>query len=308
MARKRMLDPAFWDDEDLIGASSDERILFIGLFSLADDYGHITAHPAILHKGIFAYDPTVSIQRVAELRDKLLSICRNLTVYGVDGQQYIWLRKWEGHQDLRFRAKAQYPCHACGQRHQAEDFKQSGCASKPVLTAFLRISTQDIAHILPADYVTSCHVEDKSCRDMETCAPSVTAPNGAESKQRCRKREGVKPDGFDEFWDAYPKKKAKSEAETAYSRQLKGGTGSDILITGARNYTLECELRGTEAEYICYPATFLNKRRFQDYQQPPNPVDFRPKSPRLPPRNERPTELGKEYEIYKAPSRSAPTT
>lgn len=41
MPRKRMIDPGIWTDDDLGRLGFAERLLFIGLFSLADDEGLI---------------------------------------------------------------------------------------------------------------------------------------------------------------------------------------------------------------------------------------------------------------------------
>src|SRR3990167_5589518 len=161
MARKRMLDPMIWDDPDLAVLSPVERLLFIGMVSLSDDYGHIAGNPALLRKWVFGYDD-YTIEQDTAMRDAILRSCRNVALYSVDGQDYIWLKTWERHQDLRFRAKAQYPCHACGCYRTIADYRscqtkpatpqapppeQSGASAQP-----LRTSTQDIAQPLPPDY------------------------------------------------------------------------------------------------------------------------------------------------------------
>ena len=56
MARKRMLDPNFWTDEKLGECSRDERLLFMGLISSADDEGYGRANPKLLKSLIFPYD------------------------------------------------------------------------------------------------------------------------------------------------------------------------------------------------------------------------------------------------------------
>lgn len=129
MARKRMLQPTMWDDPDLAAVTPTERLLFIGLISLADDYGHVTANPLQLRKAIFGYDD-FTLDDVRDMRDHLLAACHNLELYVVEGQEYIWLKQWERHQDLRYRAAAQHPCHACGRYHEAKDWDD--CKDLPV--------------------------------------------------------------------------------------------------------------------------------------------------------------------------------
>lgn len=145
MPRQRMLHPTMWDDTDLATVTPTERLLFVGLISLADDYGHVTANPLQLRKSVFGYD-AFTVDDVREMRDHLLAACHNVQLYEVEGQEYIWLARWERHQDLRYRSKAQYPCHACGGIHDAKDWVQ--CKDSPIACEYLRkdyaSTTQDI--------------------------------------------------------------------------------------------------------------------------------------------------------------------
>ncbi len=160
MARKRMLEPTIWDDQDVQSCTRDERLLFIALMSLADDYGHISASPAQLRKWAFGYDDDVNVAMVKEMRDHLVAKCRNVELYVVRSQEYIWLKTWETHQDLRFRAKGQYPCHHCGQLHDAKNWDACKDAAIPEqfspdnLAHICASTTQEPTQPLPPDYVT----------------------------------------------------------------------------------------------------------------------------------------------------------
>ena len=48
MARKRMIDPNIWQSEDFNSLSLMGRLLFIGMFSNADDEGRGIANPVFL--------------------------------------------------------------------------------------------------------------------------------------------------------------------------------------------------------------------------------------------------------------------
>lgn len=58
MARRRMIDPKFWGDETIGKLDAQERLFYIGLFSLADDEGRICGSPAYLRSQIYPYDDT----------------------------------------------------------------------------------------------------------------------------------------------------------------------------------------------------------------------------------------------------------
>lgn len=56
MARRRMIDPKFWGDETIGKLEPQERLFYIGLFSLADDEGRICGSPGYLRSQIYPYD------------------------------------------------------------------------------------------------------------------------------------------------------------------------------------------------------------------------------------------------------------
>lgn len=98
MARKRMIDPSFWTDEKLGECSRDERLLFMGLVSNADDEGYGRANPKLLRSSIFPYDDL----RVSDC-EKWLSRLGGLgliALYEVDGQTYYHLPNFLKHQTI----------------------------------------------------------------------------------------------------------------------------------------------------------------------------------------------------------------
>ena len=178
-----MLAPTIWDDPDLGKLTSQERLLFIGLISFADDYGHVSGDPAILRRWVFGYDDVMT-QQVALMRDHITAICHNVVPYQHEGQDYLWLRKWERHQDLRFRATGQYPCHNCGKFHTSQDYQT--CVDLPPVVSELRKdyarTTQDITQVLPPDYVTSLRREEKSREEKTTSEANASVAPKARAK------------------------------------------------------------------------------------------------------------------------------
>lgn len=72
--------------------------------------------------------------------------------------------------------------------------------------------------------------------------------------------------GFEEFWNAYPRKVGKGEAYAKYKARLGDGWSEEQLITAARKYAYECEKDHTEMKYIKHGKTFLSdKMPFTDY-------------------------------------------
>lgn len=108
MARKRMIDPSIWTDVKIGSLSRDERLLFIGCFSNADDEGRLPGNPAFLRSVIFPYDD-LSIAEVRRMRDRVASVCKNFIVYTVGEDEYIAFRKWREYQSVRYPQPSKYP-------------------------------------------------------------------------------------------------------------------------------------------------------------------------------------------------------
>ena len=107
MARKRMIDPNFWRDEKLGECSIQERLLFMGLISNADDEGYGRANPKLLKADIFPYDDL----RVSDV-EKWLSHLGGLNIvalYEYNGQTYYYLPNFLRHQTINKPTKSIYP-------------------------------------------------------------------------------------------------------------------------------------------------------------------------------------------------------
>lgn len=74
------------------------------------------------------------------------------------------------------------------------------------------------------------------------------------------------PPQFEEFWDVYPKKVSRQDAIKAWKNKIvKVGIEPNDIIQSAKNYKTYVETKGTEAQYILYPSTFINGDRWKDY-------------------------------------------
>ena len=99
MARKRMIDPNIWQSEDFGKLSLLAKIVFIGLFSLADDEGRGRANPVYLKSSLFPYEESM---RSADIAKTLLEISSNMSVvfYSCDGSDYYSLYNWSDWQKI----------------------------------------------------------------------------------------------------------------------------------------------------------------------------------------------------------------
>nr|DAI20919.1 MAG TPA: replisome organizer protein [Caudoviricetes sp.] len=107
-------------------------------------------------------------------------------------------------------------------------------------------------------------------------APEVPArapaPAPATSTPEAPAKPAEKPaDGFTEWWPHYPKKVKKLDAEKAYRAALKRGVTPKELLDGLQRQKAAWKAKGTEPQYIPYPATWLRAGSWEDELDTPAP-------------------------------------
>ncbi|WP_422444320.1 hypothetical protein [Thermoanaerobacterium sp. DL9XJH110] len=108
MARQRFIHPDIWTDPSFGQLTPQERLLFIGCFSNADDEGRLLGNPAYLRATIFPYDD-LSLDEVKAMRDHIVAICKNLVLYEVDGLEYLAFLKWNKYQKPKYPKPSKLP-------------------------------------------------------------------------------------------------------------------------------------------------------------------------------------------------------
>jgi hypothetical protein len=108
MARKRMIDPNIWQSEDFGKLSTLAKIVFIGLFSLADDEGRGRCNPVYLKSTLFPYEENI---RSADIDKTLSEISSNMSVvlYSCNGSSYYSLLSWETFQKIDKPSQSKIP-------------------------------------------------------------------------------------------------------------------------------------------------------------------------------------------------------
>ncbi len=107
MPRKRMIHPSIWESKQFYTCTERQRLLFIGIFSLSDDYGKIDGEPLLLRSKIFVNDDISNndIEKdIQILHQKKLIIC-----YEVDGEKFIKCTKWDTHQKVSHPTDSKIP-------------------------------------------------------------------------------------------------------------------------------------------------------------------------------------------------------
>lgn len=108
MPRKRMIDPNIWQSEDFSRLSTLAKLVFIGLFSLADDEGRGRCNPVYLKSTLFPYEEGI---RSADIDKTLSEISSNMSVvfYSCDGSSYYSLYNWNTWQKIDRPSESKIP-------------------------------------------------------------------------------------------------------------------------------------------------------------------------------------------------------
>ena len=97
---RRMIEPDIWRNEKIGNLPDTGRLLFIGIFSSADDDGRLKASPKFLKATVFPYDNDKTDEQIRKLRDLCASLGL-IRVYGKNGYEYLDIPGWEEHQKIR---------------------------------------------------------------------------------------------------------------------------------------------------------------------------------------------------------------
>ena len=108
MARKRMIDPNIWNSEDFARLSTLAKLVFIGMFSQADDEGRGRANPLYLKSVLFPYNGKI---RTAEVGKALREIAEHMSVvfYRNEEKEYYMLTHWKGFQVINKPTPSKLP-------------------------------------------------------------------------------------------------------------------------------------------------------------------------------------------------------
>lgn len=108
---------------------------------------------------------------------------------------------------------------------------------------------------------TSTSVGNSAAGDSTTEKPTDKEDNFIKNTKREKVNAQTLQTAFDLFWEAYPRKVGKREAFKAFEKAVQD-VSAQVVITGAWNYNNDPYL--PPAQFIPYPATWLNRGQWED--------------------------------------------
>lgn len=127
--------------------------------------------------------------------------------------------------------------------------RHSGGKGKPSLYQFTILKEETMTN----SSVTQTHKGNNVIKLDNYISPSgvTVTPN----------TKGYVVTGFDDFWQAYPRKVGKGHARLAYAKAIKKAPPEDIM---AAVILFSAAMEGKEKQFIPHPTTWLNGERWED--------------------------------------------
>ena len=97
----------------------------------------------------------------------------------------------------------------------------------------------------------------------------MLAFHGQHAFIHCRGHDSNGRDFFEEFYQAFPKKRDKLAAEKAFRRAVANGTDPQEIVRGAMRYA--AERAGQDPKFTKHPTTWLNGGCWMDEPTPQAP-------------------------------------
>lgn len=224
MARARNIKPGFFANPELVELPFATRLLFIGLWTVADRAGRMEDRPKKIKMSVF---PADDVDVDAGLND--LQNAGFLSRYEHEGMRYIQILAFDKHQHPHKDEKASTIPAPC--LHGASTVQESG--------------EQDGN---PPDSPIPDSLQSDSGLQITESAPDQVAKPSAEYSPE-----------FEIAWSMYPQRPGanKKKSYKAWNARLKSGVDFVEITLGVERYAHYCEQMKIEPQFVKQPETFF---------------------------------------------------
>ena len=306
--RARNIKPGFFLNEKLSEVSVYERLLFIGLWCLADREGRLEDRPKRIRAALFPYED-VDVDSMLDSLHRVGFVIR----YEVDREKYIAIPNFSRHQTPHGREMASVipqpsqhnPVSAPAQPRQCSTIQtvpehnlgkhdvpscppdspflipDSLISDSPLLIPNPPILIPSAAQTTVEDIrLDSFHPTKQTTNHESTTNRYEPQTNRYEPSNPCispPNEDSIEeepgdpsyPPEFEQFWQQYPRRTEKKRAFRIWQARIKDKVDARDLIRAAQHYAAHCHRHRTELEFIKHPSTFLGPFEvFKDWIEP----------------------------------------
>jgi hypothetical protein len=228
MPRARNIKPSFFRNPDLAEIEPVERLLFIGLWTMADREGRLEDRPRYIKFELLPSDAFDIDGALNSLQDRGFIIR-----YEHEANRFIQVINFVKHQNPHVKeAPSTIPAPV---KHDASTVQATLNPESPLLNA-----------------------DDTGKPDGSEEETGLTMMEGGKAPTPTERR-------FDRFWAAYPKKRHKQDAFKAWQRIKAGDDLTDQIITALEyQKTHNRDWKKDQGQFIPYPASWINAGGWED--------------------------------------------
>jgi hypothetical protein len=237
MTRIRTIKPEFWHDEKLAPMSPIDRLVFLGLISMADDYGRVHANIKVIDAFVFPETADTVRESVANLS----RIGRIEIGSSASGMRVLQIINWERHQKVDKPQPQKALPQICQKTIENLDHIE-------VLERFSNDSRIAREKVAPLTSDLRPTTSDQR--------PNTLSVSETESGRHKYSEE------FETFWEIYPKQRRtkKQEAYRKWKQAVKR-VDAGLLIQRAADYA---DSEQGRSEYAVMPSVWLNGGMWED--------------------------------------------
>lgn len=237
MGDRRMLTKKVTDDDNFMALSSSAQALYLHLSMSADDDG-------------FCNQVTLSMFKAHASVQDLQALLEKRYIYQFENGVIV-IKHWRMANALR---KDRYTPTVFKQELEMLNLNSEGIYSLGAEDARLPVGCQVVAERLPVGCPNIS--KDKLSKDKLSKDKVTIVTANAE--------------GFDEFWEAYPRKTSKAEARKAWNKLKPNEELREKMLASIEAWKGTDQWR--EPRYIPHPSTWLNQERWND-EAPEDPYE-----------------------------------
>lgn len=122
-------------------------------------------------------------------------------------------------------------------------------------------NAKDANSALPPQNNCNANASIIECEGNANASETPCEGNAPNTNTNTNKTTSRAPDGFAEFWEAYPKKVGKGAAESSWKKHR---PPLGLVLDAIKRVSSSDQWRKDGGQYVPNPATWLNQRRWED--------------------------------------------
>lgn len=240
MARARNIKPGFFRNADLVELPVEARLLFIGIWTIADRAGRLEDRPKQIKMELFPAD-NMDCDGLLEDLASIGMVAR----YEVDGKRYLQVTNFVKHQNPHRDEKAStLPAMVTNDATNEEDAKLHDAST-------VQTQCDSDANTMAIGLIP------------ESLIPESLNLNPEEKNTAQKPRLDDYSEEFISAWTKYPSRPGANKSLTfkAWTARINEGVSADSMIAGVVRYSAYCKAAKTEPNFIKQASSFFGPHR-----------------------------------------------